>query len=65
MPPLRPQLSQEQMWKNRNPLLSYHVDSKKILTIQHGEEVGPGGVLCLFGVVKEDVHPLMVLLRDS
>lgn len=38
------------------------MDGKKILTVQHGEEIGPGGVLRLFGVVKEDVDTLMVLL---
>lgn len=41
------------------------MDSKKVLTIQHWEEVGPGGVLRLFGVVEEDVHTLMVLLSHS
>lgn len=38
------------------------MDSKKILAVQHGEEIRPGGILCLFGVVEEDVHALMVLL---
>lgn len=38
------------------------MDGEKILAVQHGEEVGPGSVLCLFGVVEEDVDALMVLL---
>lgn len=41
------------------------MNSKKVLTIQHRQEVGPGGVLCLFGIVKEDAHALMVLLNHS
>lgn len=41
------------------------MDSEKVLAIQHWKEVGPGGVLCLFGVVKEDVHTLMILLSNS
>lgn len=41
------------------------MDSKKVLTIQHWKKVGPGGVLRLLGVVKEDVHTLMVLLSHS
>lgn len=41
------------------------MNSKQVLTIQHRKEVGPGGVLGLFSVVKEDVHPLMVLLSDK
>lgn len=40
------------------------MDGKKILTVQHGEEIGPGGVLRLFGVVEEDVDALMVLLEQ-
>lgn len=50
---------------NRICHLTHHVDSKKVLTIQHWKEVGPGGILCLFGIVKEDVYPLVVLLNDS
>lgn len=39
------------------------MDSERVLAVQHRQEVGPGGVLCLFGVIKEDVDTLMVLLK--
>lgn len=41
------------------------MDGKEVLTIQHGKEVGPGGILRLFCIVEEDVHPLMILLSDT
>lgn len=41
------------------------MDSKQVLTVQHRKEIGPGSVFGLFGVIKEDVHPLMVLLFDK
>lgn len=40
------------------------MDSERVLTVQHRQEVGPCGVLCLFGVIKEDVNTLMVLLKN-
>lgn len=43
---------------------THHVDSERVLTVQHRQEVGPCGVLCLFGVIKEDVYTLMVLLKN-
>lgn len=41
------------------------MDSKEVLTIQHWKEVGPGSVLYLFGIVKEDADPLVILLRQK
>lgn len=41
------------------------MDGKKILPVKHGEEIRPGGILRLFGVVKEDVHALMIFLDRS
>lgn len=38
------------------------MDGKKILPVQHGKEIRPGGILRLFGVVKKDVHTLMIFL---
>lgn len=39
------------------------MNGKQILAIKHGKEIGPGSVLGLLGIVKEDVHPLMVFLQ--
>ena len=39
------------------------MDGEEVLAVEHGQEVGPGRVLGLLGVVEEDVHPLMVFLR--
>lgn len=41
------------------------MDSEGVLTVQHRQEIGPGGVLRLFGVIKEDVYTLMVLLKKN
>lgn len=46
-------------------LSTHHVNSEEILAIQHGKKIGPGSVLGLLGIIKEDVHPLMVFLRFS
>lgn len=51
--------------QKRDQFKTHHMNSKEILAIQHRQEVGPGGVLATFSIVKENANTLVIFLRKN
>lgn len=44
-------------------LKPYHMNSEKILSIQHWQKIGPCSVFTTFSIIKEDTNALMIFLQ--